>query len=352
MSCNLAGNPLHEEQLEIVKILGDGILGLNTVIDEERDLNFVSFGEIIASHGAAVDFVRASTEVPVGRKFNTVVTSSAGYPLDQTFYQTVKGMVTPLDILAPGGTLIIVSDCAEGMGSPEFRASQGRLVELGPDRFRNYSRQAIRRCRRMADRDAVEANAGRPCTAIFYRFAGRRPWPDRSRDAPEYARCGGAGGRRQHRQTWRRGGGGDPGRSLCDPVQPRRLRRATDDHAAATYPSRPLGGRGRRYVHGGDGRRLAGAGRNGARRSRRWECRAPRPWPFSRCAGPGWRLNGSISRCPPILPKRLIIIRICAPASPTRRSSRRSARRPFRSSTFGGGRGGGAWHRYRPGSFP
>ena len=135
MSCNLAGNPLHEEQLEIVKSLGDGILGLNTVIDEERDLNFVSFGEIIASHGAAVDFVRASTEVPVGRKFNTVVTSSAGYPLDQTYYQTVKGMVTPLDILAPGGTLIIVSDCAEGMGSPEFRASQGRLVELGPDRF-------------------------------------------------------------------------------------------------------------------------------------------------------------------------------------------------------------------------
>ncbi|MGB1007343.1 MAG: nickel-dependent lactate racemase [Thalassobaculaceae bacterium] len=135
ISCNLAGNPLHEEQLEIVKILGDGILGLNTVIDEERDLNFVSFGEIIASHGAAVDFVRASTEVPVGRKFNTVVTSSAGYPLDQTYYQTVKGMVTPLDILAPGGTLIIVSDCAEGMGSPEFRASQGRLVELGPDRF-------------------------------------------------------------------------------------------------------------------------------------------------------------------------------------------------------------------------
>ena len=31
----------------------------------------------------------------------------------------------------------------------------------------------------MADRDAVEANAGRPCTAIFHRFAGRRPWPDR-----------------------------------------------------------------------------------------------------------------------------------------------------------------------------
>lgn len=135
ISCNLAGNPLHEEQLEILKMLGDDILGLNTVIDEERDLNYVSFGKIIDSHMAAVDFVRASTEISVGRTFNTVVTSSAGYPLDQTYYQTVKGMVTPIDILAPGGTLIVVSDCSEGIGSEEFRASQGRLVELGPERF-------------------------------------------------------------------------------------------------------------------------------------------------------------------------------------------------------------------------
>ena len=44
-------------------------------------------------------------------------------------------MVTPLDILEPGGTLIIASECAEGIGSPEFRESQARLVELGPAAF-------------------------------------------------------------------------------------------------------------------------------------------------------------------------------------------------------------------------
>ena len=56
MSLNLAGNPLHEEQLEIVRMLGD-VLALNTVINEQRELVFVSFGEIIASHLAAVKFV-------------------------------------------------------------------------------------------------------------------------------------------------------------------------------------------------------------------------------------------------------------------------------------------------------
>ncbi|WP_035201083.1 nickel-dependent lactate racemase [Agrobacterium tumefaciens] len=134
VQCNLIGNPLHEEQLEIVRLLGE-VYGLNTVLDEDRDLVHVTFGEIVASHAAAVDFVSDATRVAVPRKFGTVVTSSAGYPLDKTYYQTIKGMVTPLDILEPGGTLIMVSECSEGFGSLEFREAQGRLIELGPERF-------------------------------------------------------------------------------------------------------------------------------------------------------------------------------------------------------------------------
>ncbi|MEH7872253.1 nickel-dependent lactate racemase [Rhizobium laguerreae] len=134
VQCNLIGNPLHEEQLEIVRMLGE-VYALNTVLDENRDLVCVTFGEIIASHQAAIDFVSSATQIPLSRKFSTVVTSSAGYPLDKTYYQTIKGMVTPLDILKPGGTLIIASECSEGFGSPEFREAQARLVELGPERF-------------------------------------------------------------------------------------------------------------------------------------------------------------------------------------------------------------------------
>jgi len=134
VQCNLVGNPLHEEQLEIVRMLGE-VFALNTVLDEERDLVCVTFGEIIASHQTAVDFVSGATQIPMDRKFSTVVTSSAGYPLDKTYYQTIKGMVTPLDILKPGGTLIIASECSEGFGSSEFREAQARLVELGPERF-------------------------------------------------------------------------------------------------------------------------------------------------------------------------------------------------------------------------
>ncbi|MGI9494019.1 MAG: nickel-dependent lactate racemase [Geminicoccaceae bacterium] len=133
-NCTLDNNPLHEEQLEIVKMLG-GAYALNTIIDEERRLSFVNFGEIVESHMQAVSEVRAFAEVPVSERFSTVVTTAAGYPLDKTYYQTVKGMVGPIDILEPGGDLIIASACSEGMGSDEFVASQRRLVEQGPDGF-------------------------------------------------------------------------------------------------------------------------------------------------------------------------------------------------------------------------
>ena len=133
-NCVLEGNPLHEEQLAIVGMLG-GALALNTVIDDRRRLAFVNFGEIVTSHLQAVDFVREYAEVPVGRRFRTVVTSAAGHPLDKTYYQTVKGMVGPLGILEPGGDLVIASACSEGMGSREFVDAQRRLVERGAERF-------------------------------------------------------------------------------------------------------------------------------------------------------------------------------------------------------------------------
>jgi nickel-dependent lactate racemase len=133
-NCVLEGNPLHEEQLAIVAMLGEA-LALNTVIDDRRRLAFVNFGEIVQSHLQAVDFARRYAEVPVRRRFRTVVTSAAGDPLDRTYYQTVKGMVGPLDILEPGGELIVASACSEGLGSKHYVEAQRRLVDLGPDGF-------------------------------------------------------------------------------------------------------------------------------------------------------------------------------------------------------------------------
>src|SRR5262249_41297518 len=137
-NCVVDGNLLHAEQLTIVAMLGR-ILAVNTVIDERRAVLLVNYGEGGASHAPPGPVVhrpgRGARRGPVGERFGTVVTSAAGYPLDKTYYQTVKGMVAPLDILEPGGTLIVASECSEGMGSREFVDAQRRLIRLGADGF-------------------------------------------------------------------------------------------------------------------------------------------------------------------------------------------------------------------------
>ncbi|MCP4576129.1 MAG: nickel-dependent lactate racemase [Deltaproteobacteria bacterium] len=133
-NCILSGNPLHEAQLEIVRAIGP-ISALNVAIDENRRMGFINFGAIEESHLQAVDFMREHAEVAVQEPFKTVVTTSAGYPLDKTYYQTVKGMVGVLNIVAPGGDVIIAGECSEGMGSPEFVLAQRLLCRLGPEAF-------------------------------------------------------------------------------------------------------------------------------------------------------------------------------------------------------------------------
>ena len=133
-SCVLDHNPLHLEQLEIIKKIGR-VLAVNTVIDEERKLAFINYGEIVESHLNAVDFVRKYIVKEVCKKFGTVVTSAAGYPLDQTYYQTVKGIVGPSDIIVDGGDVVVVSSCTEGLGSAHFARAQDKLIKLGEKAF-------------------------------------------------------------------------------------------------------------------------------------------------------------------------------------------------------------------------
>jgi len=133
-NCIMEGNPLHEIQMEIVRKIGT-MFAVNVVLDEQRRMGFVNFGDLERSHEEAVGFLGRHAEISMPRPFSTVVTSSAGYPLDKTYYQVVKGLVGALNLLSPGGTVICAAECSEGLGSPEFVRAQELLLSMGPHRF-------------------------------------------------------------------------------------------------------------------------------------------------------------------------------------------------------------------------
>src|SRR5206468_2441369 len=77
-------------------------------------------GHPVQAHAIGVSHVRRSVRSTVKEQVDIVITTSAGYPLDLTLYQAVKGMTAALPIMKKGGMLIIAAECAEGLGGPEF----------------------------------------------------------------------------------------------------------------------------------------------------------------------------------------------------------------------------------------
>ena len=116
----LLGNPVHEENTWIARRAGCDFI-VNVVIDaKRRPLKFVA-GDMVAAFEEGVEFVRGVVVDKCPQEVDVVITSSAGYPLDTTFYQSVKAMNGALSIVKQGGTIIVAASMSEGIGSPEFQ---------------------------------------------------------------------------------------------------------------------------------------------------------------------------------------------------------------------------------------
>lgn len=117
----LAGNPVHIENTWIGRRAGCDFIA-NVVIDSQRrPLKFVA-GDMEDAFYEGVDFVRGIVRDTIDSPVDIVVTSGAGYPLDTTFYQSVKGMNGALPIVKQGGTIVLAASLTEGIGSPEFES--------------------------------------------------------------------------------------------------------------------------------------------------------------------------------------------------------------------------------------
>jgi len=125
-------NPFHAELVGIARRVGVDFL-CDVTIDRARRLTGVYAGDLEEAHAAGVRAVDAHVRAEVDRAADVVITSAAGFPLDDTYYQSIKGMVAALNVVRRGGTIILAAAITEGIGSEEF---QRLLAETAtPDDF-------------------------------------------------------------------------------------------------------------------------------------------------------------------------------------------------------------------------
>ena len=116
---SIEGNPLHHELLDIATMAGHDFI-LNVTLDPSHRITGLFVGDPLRAHEAGVAHARSAVGATLDHPADIVITTSAGHPLDLTFYQAVKGLTAALPVVRPGGLLIIAAECAEGLGSPEF----------------------------------------------------------------------------------------------------------------------------------------------------------------------------------------------------------------------------------------
>src|SRR5690625_405239 len=123
---NMEDNPLQNMTREINQKCKPDFM-LNVTLNRDKEITEIFAGELFEAHDQGCAFVKEHAMIRCADRFDVVITSNSGYPLDQNLYQAVKGMSAAEKIVKEGGTIIIASECSDGL--PDY-GNYSKIFEL------------------------------------------------------------------------------------------------------------------------------------------------------------------------------------------------------------------------------
>jgi len=156
-------NPLHKELLEVSRMARHDFL-VDVSLTRDRKIAQVFAGHPEQAHAAGMKFVAQVMLEELPGQVDAAITSCAGYPLDLTFYQAIKGITAAQHIVKPGGRILLMAECAEGPGAHEFCQMLKRT-----DSWEEFL-ESIREAPVTVDQWQLEklALVARKCEVVFY----------------------------------------------------------------------------------------------------------------------------------------------------------------------------------------
>ena len=117
-SGNIKNNPIHLDMLEVAAIVKPSFM-FNVIMGYDGKIARAVCGDCLKAHDVGRDIVDDLYEVPITELADITISSQGGYPKDIDVCQTGKGIYHTQAATKPGGWIIILSDCAEGVGPPD-----------------------------------------------------------------------------------------------------------------------------------------------------------------------------------------------------------------------------------------
>jgi len=109
------GNPFHEFAITVARTVGVDFI-LNVVKNCRGEVVHVVAGELEAAHESGVAVCEESWVTTFPRRFDVVIVTPGGYPRDLDLHQAQKAMSTAEQVVAEGGSIVLLAECADGVG--------------------------------------------------------------------------------------------------------------------------------------------------------------------------------------------------------------------------------------------
>lgn len=114
-SGSVINNPVHNDMLEAAALVKPSFM-FNVVMGPDGNIAAAVSGDYVEAHRAGRDLVNKIDGVKIYKKGDLVIASAGGYPKDINLYQSSKTMINMNEAAKDGATLILLSQCREGLG--------------------------------------------------------------------------------------------------------------------------------------------------------------------------------------------------------------------------------------------
>ncbi len=130
----LAGNPCHEEALEVARMAGCDFI-VNVTIDRDKRPTGMFCGELETAHLAACARAAETNAIPIAREYDLVITHAGFAGINH--YQAAKAACEAAKAVRAGGRIVLAANHTDRhpVGGPHYREMLALLTELGPERF-------------------------------------------------------------------------------------------------------------------------------------------------------------------------------------------------------------------------
>jgi nickel-dependent lactate racemase len=115
----LDGNAVHEAFLAVASKLLPSF-AINAITNDAGEAVEILCGDWISSHRAACEFYKAEHTIEIEEKRDFVIASCGGFPNDINLIQAHKTLDAAARVCKPGGTIILLAECADGLGRTDF----------------------------------------------------------------------------------------------------------------------------------------------------------------------------------------------------------------------------------------